>query len=58
MEFLEANIEWLVNSLDLLCKKSKDTYLLFDFPGQIELYTHHNSGKTIRIFTFNSKSIS
>jgi len=44
MEFLETNIEWLVKSLEVLCKKSKDAYLLFDFPGQIELYTHHNSG--------------
>ena len=44
MEFLETNMEWLVKSLEALCKKSKDVYLLFDFPGQIELYTHHNSG--------------
>lgn len=47
MEFLETNIEWLTKSLEQLCKKNKDAYLLFDFPGQVELYTHHNSVRNI-----------
>ena len=49
MEFLEANIDWLLENLKSLCKKSADNnaYLLFDFPGQVELYTHHNSVKNI-----------
>lgn len=49
MEFLEANIDWLIESLKVLCKKSSEenVYLLFDFPGQVELYTHHNSVKNI-----------
>jgi GPN-loop GTPase len=47
MEFLEKNIEWLIKSLKVICEKTKDAYLLFDFPGQIELYTHHNSVRNI-----------
>lgn len=49
MEFLEENFEWLSESLNTLCKTSseKNVYLLFDFPGQVELYTHHNSVKNI-----------
>ncbi|XP_070171724.1 GPN-loop GTPase 2 [Polyergus mexicanus] len=39
MEFLETNVQWLVRKvLDL-----KDHYLIFDCPGQVELYTHHKS---------------
>ncbi|RUS80609.1 hypothetical protein EGW08_011619 [Elysia chlorotica] len=43
MEYLEQNIDWLKDKLSAL----KDKYLLFDFPGQVELYTHHNSVKNI-----------
>ncbi|XP_005105223.1 GPN-loop GTPase 2 [Aplysia californica] len=43
MEYLEQNIDWLKAKLDGL----KDKYLLFDFPGQVELFTHHNSVKNI-----------
>ncbi|XP_034942330.1 GPN-loop GTPase 2 [Chelonus insularis] len=39
MEFLEANVEWLITKILNL----KDYYLIFDCPGQIELYTHHKS---------------
>lgn len=44
MEYLEKNISWLEEKLS---KLDKDCYLLFDCPGQVELYTHHNSVKTI-----------
>ncbi|KAJ4460141.1 putative GPN-loop GTPase 2 [Paratrimastix pyriformis] len=37
MEYLEANIDWLEEAL----LKLPGTYLLFDLPGQVELYTHH-----------------
>ena len=37
MEYLEKNIDWLKAKLDGL----KDHYILFDCPGQVELYTHH-----------------
>lgn len=43
MEYLEENYDWLLDKLKLV----KDSYLIFDLPGQIELYTHHNSIKNI-----------
>ena len=43
MEYLEKNIDWLQNKL----KELKDSYILFDCPGQVELYTHHNSVRNI-----------
>ncbi|KAJ8027243.1 GPN-loop GTPase 2 [Holothuria leucospilota] len=43
MEYLEKNLDWLKGQLE----KYKDCYLLFDCPGQVELYTHHDSVKRI-----------
>ncbi|XP_065335849.1 GPN-loop GTPase 2 [Cloeon dipterum] len=43
MEFIEKNIDWLLTEIS----KFKDHYFLLDFPGQVELYTHHNSAKNI-----------
>ncbi|XP_063995070.1 GPN-loop GTPase 2 [Diachasmimorpha longicaudata] len=43
MEFLEKNVDWLIKRVLEL----KDHYLIFDCPGQIELYTHHKSVATI-----------
>uniref|UniRef100_A0A672K7T4 GPN-loop GTPase 2 n=2 Tax=Sinocyclocheilus grahami TaxID=75366 RepID=A0A672K7T4_SINGR len=43
MEYLEANMDWLENKL----KHHHGYYFLFDCPGQVELYTHHNSVKNI-----------
>lgn len=43
VEYLEENFDWLLTKL----KEVKDSYLLFDLPGQIELYTHHGSIKNI-----------
>ncbi|CAB3364447.1 Hypothetical predicted protein [Cloeon dipterum] len=43
MEFIEKNIDWLLKEIS----KFKDHYFLLDFPGQVELYTHHNSAKNI-----------
>ncbi|KAI1081649.1 ATP-binding domain 1 family member B [Whalleya microplaca] len=42
-EELENNIEWLENGL----KELGESYVLFDCPGQVELYTHHNSLRNI-----------
>lgn len=42
-EELENNMEWLENSL----KELEESYVLFDCPGQVELYTHHNSLRNI-----------
>lgn len=43
LEELEHNIEWLENGL----KELGDDYILFDCPGQVELYTHHTSLRNI-----------
>ena len=43
MEFLHTNIEWLHDKLQML----QDSYLVFDCPGQVELYTHNKSVKDI-----------
>jgi GTPase SAR1 family protein len=47
IEFLETNFDWLKENLEKLCKNVNRPYLLFDLPGQVELYTHHNSIKNI-----------
>lgn len=44
MEYLEKNIDWLKKGLESLGNKK---YLLFDLPGQVELYTHHTSVRNI-----------
>ncbi|KAL2349762.1 hypothetical protein BJ546DRAFT_621521 [Cryomyces antarcticus] len=43
LEELEHNIEWLEEGL----KKLGDDYVLFDCPGQVELFTHHSSLRNI-----------
>ncbi|KAI0161004.1 hypothetical protein GGR52DRAFT_576415 [Hypoxylon sp. FL1284] len=42
-EELENNMEWLEKGL----KELGDSYILFDCPGQVELYTHHNSLRNV-----------
>jgi GTPase SAR1 family protein len=41
MEYLEENIDWLKEKIDTLIKD--DLYLIFDLPGQVELWTCHQS---------------
>ncbi|KAL9000105.1 MAG: hypothetical protein Q9169_001180 [Polycauliona sp. 2 TL-2023] len=43
LEELEHNIEWLYKGLDAL----GEDYVLFDCPGQVELFTHHTSLRNI-----------
>ena len=45
IEFLEKNFSWFQNKL----KEFSDGgyYFLFDCPGQVELYTHHDSVRRI-----------
>lgn len=43
MEYLEKNLDWLRQRLE----DYKEHYILFDCPGQVELYTHHNSIRCI-----------
>lgn len=37
MEYLLENIDWLEDELNSICE---DDYVIFDLPGQIELYSH------------------
>ena len=37
MEYLLENIDWLI---DELTEFAEDSFVLFDCPGQIELYSH------------------
>ena len=37
-EFLMENLDWLTESLESL---TEEYLIIFDMPGQIELYTHH-----------------
>ncbi|XP_030506577.2 GPN-loop GTPase QQT1 [Cannabis sativa] len=44
MDYLEKNIDWLEAKLVPLLK---DHYLLFDFPGQVELFFLHANAKNV-----------
>ncbi|CCA69521.1 hypothetical protein PIIN_03460 [Serendipita indica DSM 11827] len=44
MEYLEANIDWL---LEELAKLDNETWVVFDLPGQVELSTNHESLKKV-----------
>jgi len=43
MEYLEANMDWLFEKV----KGLKGQYILFDFPGQVELFTHYTVVRSI-----------
>lgn len=43
MEVLEKNIKWLLSHI----AKHESSYILFDFPGQVELYTHNGCIRNI-----------
>ncbi|XP_037729110.1 GPN-loop GTPase 3 [Drosophila subpulchrella] len=52
LEFLIENQEWLKNQLcggedELMVGEPDDDYILFDMPGQIELFTHLKMGKQL-----------
>jgi len=44
IEFLETNLDWLINKIEEMrnCR-----YFIFDLPGQVEIYSNHNSLKNI-----------
>ncbi|KAF8588192.1 cytoplasmic protein [Ramaria rubella] len=44
IEYLEVNFDWLREKLE---KLEKDVYVVFDLPGQVELWTNHASLKRI-----------
>ncbi|NXO63937.1 GPN2 GTPase, partial [Phainopepla nitens] len=43
MDYLAANADWLRDGL----RRLRGRYLLFDCPGQVELYTHHRALKDV-----------
>lgn len=48
IEYLEANFDWLVEGLDsVLEAQGGNGYVIFDTPGQAELWTNHDSLKRI-----------
>lgn len=48
IEFLEANFDWLVERLDdVLAEEGGNGYVVFDTPGQAELWTNHDSLKKV-----------
>ncbi|KAL7422297.1 hypothetical protein Q5752_002943 [Cryptotrichosporon argae] len=48
VEYLEANIDWLIEGLDkVLESMGGNGYVVFDTPGQVELWTNHDSLKRI-----------
>jgi GTPase SAR1 family protein len=47
IEYLEKNINWLKEKIESNSSDSKTSYILFDCPGQLELYTHHQSIRNI-----------
>jgi hypothetical protein len=47
IEYLEKNLIWLKNHIKEVQKSTPSAYFLFDLPGQVELYSHHDSLKRI-----------
>lgn len=45
MEYLEKNMDWLIDQI----LKLDDHYFIFDCPGQVEIYTHHDSMKKVML---------
>ena len=44
MEYLEKNLDWLLAKIR---SELAGKYLIIDFPGQVELYTHNTAVKNI-----------
>jgi hypothetical protein len=47
MEYVESKLDWLRSKFEQLEKTNGRYYVLIDFPGQVELYTHHTAVKRI-----------
>jgi len=59
IEYLLENLDWLEMQTKILTSKNYINYFLFDLPGQIELFTHHESlRKMVRKFKRNKFSFS
>jgi len=46
-EFLLTNFQWLADRIDEFFLKNKCQYFIFDLPGQVELYSNHDSLRQI-----------
>ncbi|KAM7540565.1 hypothetical protein Aperf_G00000039808 [Anoplocephala perfoliata] len=54
MEYLYTNRQWLVDRLRAFRQQSAKTYLIFDCPGQVELYCNNSAfRKLISFLTFS-----
>lgn len=47
MEILECNYSWLIDRIVELTKDVSNPYLIFDCPGQVELFIHNNTLKNV-----------
>jgi len=47
MEFLQTNIDWLINKIREVHLKTGTKYFVFDLPGQVEIYSNHKSLREI-----------
>jgi len=47
IDYLQNNLEWLEIEMNSWNNLKKQNYFFFDFPGQIELYTHHGGIKNL-----------
>jgi len=41
MEYIEVNLDWLITKIRAATADAAVPYLIFDCPGQVELYTHN-----------------
>jgi len=42
MEYIEVNLDWLITRIRSAGADQTVPYVIFDCPGQVELYTHHD----------------
>lgn len=43
LEYLEKNLDWMERQMKASVEERGTNYFIFDCPGQVELYTHHDS---------------
>jgi len=47
LEYLEKNLCWLEKKIQFVSSGKTVVFILFDFPGQIELYTHYSTVRNL-----------
>ncbi|KAL5113021.1 GPN-loop GTPase 2 [Taenia crassiceps] len=58
MEYLYVNRQWLAERLHYFKKQSAKTYLIFDCPGQVELYCNNTAFRKLLTFLTYTSSAS